>query len=488
MALKFGFVYDERMLAHECLYDCSMEESPERCRLIYERLNQDGLLKDAVRIPARPATNEEITIGHPLGLVRQLESLKTNEDCENYCKTKDYLWLQPSSLSAARLALGSCMDLVKANVEKKIGNGFAIIRPPGHHSYGSQPQGYCIFSNVAIVAKHTVDVLGINKLMIVDFDIHAANGTYETVKDDHRILLVSSHMYNCGTSWPFQKVFDYDSNDNNIFIPFNCSMNTENDLLAAYNHVIMPIAKEFQPETILVSAGFDSGYYDAMLENGQAIKAPGYGYIVKMLEDLCPNRVLAFLEGGYFWKNYTECAAMMVRGLKGMSLPKIEPTARVNGSMCEVIWKALYHHSKRWKFAKERLEQLQNQQEIMGLQRYSPPAFKLYLGHGFREHLEFVRDNERLKTRQWLPRLTKEQEEIASAKIQNYIEKYEFVDEPIELNVDDELKQMVWDEKAKADCFLRNAKTCLPLYDGFVNYLQSKDGTFECFDKKLLNE
>ncbi|TMS33831.1 hypothetical protein L596_001522 [Steinernema carpocapsae] len=211
MSAPFGFVYDERMLEHECLYDDGVFERPERARYIYERLKADGLLDNAVQIPARHATDEEITLCHPTALVKKLDGLKTTEDCEEFCKSKEILWLQPKSPKTARIAVGSSIDIVKANVEKKIGNGFAIVRPPGHHSYGDLPQGYCVYNNIAIAAKYAVEKLGVKRVMIFDFDIHAGNGTYNCIKDDDRILFVSSHLYHYGAFWPHEQEFDCDT-------------------------------------------------------------------------------------------------------------------------------------------------------------------------------------------------------------------------------------------------------------------------------------
>ncbi|TKR87914.1 hypothetical protein L596_012241 [Steinernema carpocapsae] len=486
MAAKFAFVYDERMLEHECLYDGTMEECPERTKKVYERLKKEGLLEDAVQITAGIATKAEINLGHPEELIEELENLKTVEQCEEYCRSKDFLWLHPESLKAARLALGGTIDCVRANLEGLVGNCFAIVRPPGHHSYGIHAQGYCVFNNVAIAAKYAVEKLGLERVMIVDFDLHVGNGTYEIVKDDDRILFVSSHLYNHGSYWPYYKEFDCDPFGNNIFIPFNCAMNSESDLLAAYNNVVMPIAKEFQPELILISAGFDSGYYDVMLELGQGIKAPGYGYIARMLNDLCPEKVIAVFEGGYFWKNYTESAVMLTRGLRGMSLPKIYHPERVNGSMSEVIWDNLCHQAKKWNSAKEQLEKLQKQQIALGLSPYVPRSPKLFLAFGFREHLDFVRDSGCLKTREWFPKLTKEQEEFAARKIDDYIKAYEHSNDLVMPDPDNLLKQLIWDEQTAADCYIRNAKVCVQSYEGFTNYLKSNDGVFECFDKKLM--
>ncbi|KAK5978067.1 hypothetical protein GCK32_008381 [Trichostrongylus colubriformis] len=151
---RFGYVYDERMLKHKCNYDSTMAERPERMALIHERLQKDGLLKDAVKL----------TMVHPGVLINELESLKTDEQCEEYCRDKEILWLSPDSAEAARVAAGGTIELVKANVEGRVGNSFAIVRPPGHHAFGKTPQGYCLYNNVAIAAKYAVNKLKLQKV------------------------------------------------------------------------------------------------------------------------------------------------------------------------------------------------------------------------------------------------------------------------------------------------------------------------------------
>ncbi|KAK6018190.1 hypothetical protein OSTOST_16236 [Ostertagia ostertagi] len=113
----FGYVYDERMLEHKCNYDGTMAERPERMALIHDKLSRDGLLKDAVKIEARDATEDELMLVHARDLIHGLDSLKTDEECEDFCRDKEILWLCPESAKAARLAAGGTIDLVKANVE-----------------------------------------------------------------------------------------------------------------------------------------------------------------------------------------------------------------------------------------------------------------------------------------------------------------------------------------------------------------------------------
>ena len=112
---------------------------------------------------------------------------------------------------------------MKAALENKIHNGFAIVRPPGHHSYGKTPQGYCIFNNVVIAAKYAIEKLGVKKVAIVDFDYHAGNGTFKSVKDESRIHFTSFHGHHYGSFWPFSKEYDYATNNRKMLFPELCS-------------------------------------------------------------------------------------------------------------------------------------------------------------------------------------------------------------------------------------------------------------------------
>ncbi|VDM93235.1 unnamed protein product, partial [Onchocerca ochengi] len=350
----FGYVYDDIMQLHANPYDPKgkTQERPERTVLIHSRLQNDGLLKHAINIKLRAAEDWELCLNHPHELITELEEMKTVEELEDYCKGHELLWLCPDSVRIARLVVGGVIDFVRANIEGRIGNGFAIVRPPGHHSYGKLPQGFCIFNNIAICAKYAVEKY-----------YHCGNGLYHSFKGDDRFLYINFHAYHYGAFWPYEEEYDYDNKYGNIIsIPLNSAMNTEGDYIGALQHLVIPIALEYQPELILVALGFDSAYYDDLLEHGQAIKAHGYGHIMKMLDGLWPNKVLAVLEGGYFSGSYTECAAMSVRGLRRMKLPKLRYPKRINACMAETLWNSLCYHAKRWTNIAKHLNELQDMQ------------------------------------------------------------------------------------------------------------------------------
>ncbi|CAI4225785.1 unnamed protein product [Auanema sp. JU1783] len=473
MDLPFGYVYDDRMLLHKCHYDNTMAERPERMSLIFERLLHDKLLIGSLKIESRPATDEELLINHPRELLSELQDLKTSDDCEEYCRDKEILWLSPESEQAARLAVGSSIDIVKANIDKKIGNGFAIVRPPGHHSYGKISQGYCVFNNVAIAAKVALKDFGVKKIAIVDFDYHAGNGTFYSVKNEENIMFVSLHSYCHAAFWPFMKEFDFDTGKNTIFFPLNGAMNTEVDFMAAFHHVILPILKEWAPELILVSAGFDAGFYDIMLEMGQAVKAHGFGHIVRCLNEITPDHVIAILEGGYFPRNYTESAAMMVRGLKGLKLPKIDYSIPVAGPMIETIWNNVIHHKKHFNCMELKERLLQAQQEKVGLLPFMPKT-QIYLGGEMRRMYDKVKKRKAVRTREWFPELSPEAVAKSTKKIDEYIHKYKYEEKPekyfCDLNV--KLEQLLWTEQTEADYFIRSAETTLFFVNDFRDFVE----------------
>ncbi|MFH4975640.1 hypothetical protein AB6A40_002349 [Gnathostoma spinigerum] len=486
----FAYIYDKRFEQHACPYDPknTNQERSERTQLIYDRLQCHGLLKDAYKVETRLAEDWEIRLNHPQYLIDELEHLKTVEDCEEYCRGRELLWLAPQSLRVARLALGGVIDMVKANVEGRIGNGFAIIRPPGHHSHGAFPQGFCVFNNVAIAAKFAVEKLGIRKVLIVDVDYHCGNGSFHSLKDDSRFLYVNFFAHHHGAFWPYSEEYDYDAKDNVIGIQLNSAMTSEVDFMAAMNHVVLPIAKEFGPDLVLISAGFDSAYYDDLCELGQGVKAHGYGHIARVLNENWPNKVIAVLEGGYFPHSYTECATQLTRGLKGLSLPHLCYQKELNACMVEMIWKNLCHHSKKWKNAEAHLNKLQAFQMSRGLPRYQLPATKLFIGDGFRKLWNLVQELKVARTRDWISGMTSEQIERATRNVDAYIKEYDYKTPTTQPSEEELLEQMLWTSERAGEAYLLSIPPTLEFYNGMRKCIDDPKGVYLICDMEELNK
>ncbi|VDN52891.1 unnamed protein product [Dracunculus medinensis] len=479
-------MYDEMNRKHRCLWDPNntTQDKHERAALIHKRLLADGLLDDAVMIPTRRAEISEILLNHPNELILELEALRTPDELEEYCRKRELLWLAPDSACVARFMVGGVIDLLKANIEGRIGNAFALTRPPGHHSYANSPQGFCIYNNVAIAAKYAIEHLGIKKVIIVDIDYHCGNGTYHSVKDDERILFVNFHSYHYGAFWPYSKEYDYDNKYRNVIsIPLNSTLNSEGDYIAAFNHLIIPVAHEFGAELVLVSLGFDAAYYDDLLEHGQGIKAHGYGYLMQMLHKNWPNRVLAMLEGGYFWRSYTECAAMATRGLKvGLPIPALDHPKRVNPCLADTLWRLMFHHSKNWKCVEKHLEKLQKMQIINGELRYVPPQYNIFLGENFREMWDRVKELAISRTRNWISGMTENEIAIATAKIEEYIKEYNYEKETYEFNERELLEQLLWNSERASEAYLKSIPTTMWFYSQIKKCLESDDGRYLILD------
>ncbi|KAF1765604.1 hypothetical protein GCK72_005557 [Caenorhabditis remanei] len=484
----FGYVYDERMLGHECKYDNTMAECPKRMKLIYERLQKDQLLSGALKIEAREADDSEIRLNHPQQLIDEIVSLNSTEKCEEYCKDKEILWTCENTNEAARVAIGGSIELVKAALENKIHNGFAIVRPPGHHSYGKTPQGYCIFNNVVIAAKYAIEKLGVKKVAIVDFDYHAGNGTFKSVKDESRIHFTSFHGHHYGSFWPFSKEYDYATNNpNTLFVPLNGTLNSEGDYVSVFHHVLLPMLKQFEPELILISAGFDAGYYDIMMEFGQGVKAHGYGHMARLLDQICPGKTIAILEGGYHPYNYTESASMMVRGLLNHPLPKLTIPTRMSGSLLETLWNILNHHSEWYPALEQRLKQLENQQKALGL---DPFVFNqtLFLGAKMRVMYDDVKNNRIVRTREWFPEMSPEQISICKQKIDEYIKEYDFASDHIDPTTEQLVAQCVWDEASRSDAFMQAAPFATFLIQEFNDFIAGKRENMMICDREMYSE
>jgi acetoin utilization deacetylase AcuC-like enzyme len=263
-------------------------DSPERLARLLERFPE---FEEGV-----PATREQIERVHDAGYVDAVDSLVGE------------VWLDgdtiagPTTWEAARLAAGCAIQAVEHG-------GFALVRPPGHHALVASAMGFCIFNNAAIAAREAQARLGVQRVAIVDFDVHHGNGTEAIFREDESVLFVSLHQ------WPFYPGTGgpgtSDSHTVNVPLP---ARSGDADYRRAFSDVVEPAVAAFEPDLVLVSAGFDGHVADPLA--GMELTAEGFHDLARMSAELAP-RTAAVLEGGY---NVETLPDLIEAALEGFSL------------------------------------------------------------------------------------------------------------------------------------------------------------------------
>lgn len=302
-------------LSHQCLLNHDTGDHPEnasRLQAILEAF-ENTPYKNFLNLSCqRHASKKELLLIHDpsyVDFILSLEGKTTHLDPETP--------LSPQSVKAALAAAGLGLELVEQVISGKVQNGFALLRPPGHHARPSTGMGFCIFNNIAIAAKKALS-LGLKRILILDWDVHHGNGTQEAFYDTDAVLFIDIHQDNLfpissglleetgkGPGLGFTK---------NIPLPAYCK---DQDYLSIFETLVHPLALKYQPELILVSAGFDAHESDPL--GFMNLTTEGYGLLAmrtkKMAEELCEGRLVFFLEGGYnpffLGRNVIECAKVL---------------------------------------------------------------------------------------------------------------------------------------------------------------------------------
>ncbi|KAL8582057.1 hypothetical protein ACOMHN_028038 [Nucella lapillus] len=345
-----GLVYDQKLSRHYCAWNPAYTERPERLQECYKRIQQLGLVERCVNVPVRPATDEEVELCHTRKHTEILKETQymTTEQLSALSRSYDYVYFHKTVEENARLALGGSIDLVDQVLSRKLQNGMAVIRPPGHHAMAEQFNGYCYFNNVAVAARTALHKHGLKRILIVDWDVHHGQGTQFAFYDDPRVLYFSIHRYEHGAEWPHLRESDYDyageggGRGYNINLPLNECGCDNSDYMSAFFNILLPVAYEFQPELVLVSAGYDSAL--GCPEGEMSVTPACFAHFVQLLRPLAEGRLVLLLEGGYCLKTLAEAAALSLRALLGDPTPNMAPLTRPRSSVVESILNALSVH------------------------------------------------------------------------------------------------------------------------------------------------
>uniref|UniRef100_A0A3Q2GA02 Histone deacetylase n=1 Tax=Cyprinodon variegatus TaxID=28743 RepID=A0A3Q2GA02_CYPVA len=369
-----GLVYDSLMQKHQCM--CGNTNShPEhagRIQSIWSRLQETGLRAQCECIRGRKATLEELQTVHSEAhvLLYGTNPLRQKLDCSitpmfvrlpcgGVGVDSDTIWNEVHSSSAARLAVGSVVELVFKVATGELKNGFAVVRPPGHHAEESTPMGFCYFNSVAIAAKLLQQRLSVNKILIVDWDVHHGNGTQQAFYDDPNVLYISIHRYDDGNFFPGSGAPDEVGSGPgvgfNVNVAFTGGLDPpmgDAEYLAAFRSVVMPIADEFAPDIVLVSSGFDAVEGHPPPLGGYTLTSKCFGHLTRQLMTLAGGRVVLALEGGHDLTAICDASEACVAALLGQELdplPKAVLEQRPNPNAVCSLEKVIETHSKYWR-------------------------------------------------------------------------------------------------------------------------------------------
>ncbi|XP_039699671.1 protein deacetylase HDAC6 isoform X1 [Pteropus medius] len=353
---RTGLVYDQQMMGHYNLWDNHHPEMPQRISQIMCRLEELGLSRRCLILPARPATDAELLTCHSaeyVGRLRATEKMKPRElhrEGANF----DSIYICPSTFACAKLAAGSTCCLVEAVLAGEVLNGVAVVRPPGHHAEQDAACGFCFFNSVAVAARHAQVISGhALRILIVDWDVHHGNGTQHIFEEDPSILYISLHRYDHGTFFPMG-----DEGASNqvgwaagmgftVNVAWNGPRMGDAEYLAAWHRVVLPIAYEFNPELVLVSAGFDAARGDPL--GGCQVSPEGYAHLTHLLMGLASGRIILILEGGYNLTSISESMAACTRTLLGDPPPLLTlPRPPLSGALASIA-KTIQIHRKYWR-------------------------------------------------------------------------------------------------------------------------------------------
>ena len=346
-----GLVYDPIMLKHECTCMNSQVhlETPDRIRSIWNRIKSLDLDQECEVIQAKLATISDLLICHNeqyalifgtdleqrVKLPKEYLQAYMMNVCMAPCKglalkyDQDNSWNEEYTPLACRVAIGSTYELASLVANNKLKNGFAIVRPPGSHAEFNKPLGFCYFNTVATVAKMLKKNLGLEKILIVDWDVHHGNGTQQMTYNDPNIMYISLHRHDNGNFFPGTGAAnecgqEATAEGTNVNIPWNTNLNPpigDVEYLAAFRSIVMPIAKSYNPQIVLVSCGFDATEQHPKELGGFRVSPTCFAYMTKKLMSLAEGKVVLALEGGYDIRSLCDSSELCLNALMNKQIP-----------------------------------------------------------------------------------------------------------------------------------------------------------------------
>ena len=308
MARKTGWVYSEAMIEHDT--GPGHPERPARLTAIKTAFEEAGL--DPAVIPITPAVRDDLLRVHTEQHVEDVQ--QTCALSRRYADPDTPM--VPASWNAALLSAGGALSACKAVLDGEFDNAFCAIRPPGHHAEADRAKGFCLFNNVAIAARWLQQTATIKRVAIFDWDVHHGNGTQHIFYDDPSVFYASIHQHPFfpGTGWPHERGAD------------NSTLNIQmahgrghDDWVQAFDEQVLPELQRFEPDFLLLSAGFDAHRLDPI--GGQVCETETFVHMTQGVLPIAGGKIVSLLEGGYHLEGLGACAVAHFRALRGDPIP-----------------------------------------------------------------------------------------------------------------------------------------------------------------------
>jgi len=329
----------------------SHPENALRLKCIMETIKENGILEKLTRINPEKATAEQVAMFHRPEYIEKVAQFARAGggyiDPDTVVSRK--------SFEVALKAVGGALTAVDYVLSGRLNSAFALVRPPGHHAVAGRSMGFCLFNNIAIAALHAREKYGLERILIVDWDVHHGNGTSEAFFSDPGVLFFSTHQQGIFPgAGRVSEVGQGEGEGYTINVPLNRGTG-DAGLYYAFTQLLEPVARQYKPQLVMVSAGFDGHHSDPLA--GLSMTVPGYARIAeivrKIADEECDGKIVASLEGGYNLSviGHSVSAMLNVLGDYGMTIdePGGAPPGFDGPTMRDSIEEALKVHKRYWK-------------------------------------------------------------------------------------------------------------------------------------------
>uniref|UniRef100_A0A914XJB1 Histone deacetylase domain-containing protein n=1 Tax=Plectus sambesii TaxID=2011161 RepID=A0A914XJB1_9BILA len=383
---------------HRCLWLERHFDSPARIKFCYNRLAKCGLLDRCELLEGRRATAEELQLCHPADYLQTLSATRSMGQWELEALSAKYerVFLSSGSYKAALWAAGSAVNAMESLLTRSHGaetchyNALVLARPAGHEAFADQASTYCLLNNVAICAEVAVRRHRLTRVLVIDWSASPGHGTRILLQNDRRIVVVSVCKHISGAASPWLSTDQFTSTHGNVVsIPLNTDRVGDSEYLAIFQHIVCPIAREFDPELVLISAGFDGSMGDPM---GELNLTPGvYAHLIKLIQTAVPSSpVCAVLEGGYHAECVAEGVKYTLKALLGDPPPTLGSVGHINPSVMRSIWQVCAQSQNTWKSLKEQMNLFQLARDTVHLKPFYHSGGDAKPAHGeeFRKRID----------------------------------------------------------------------------------------------------